>query len=153
MPTPLSRCIHHSGNISAVGRWCFRSLRAPRLVRWRKVNFYYPRLLPPPRAARAFCPARRNAVPHLFFQLLAHRSIHSVCRHSTHSRAKAGNGFPARSAYHYRSAGSLGDVVSLPVAQQFPRFCDCRALRSCSLAKSPRAGAPLYRRFLPGWRS
>lgn len=28
MSTLLSRCIHHSGNISAAGRWCFRSLRA-----------------------------------------------------------------------------------------------------------------------------
>ena len=93
MPTPLSRCIHHSGNISAVGRWCFRSLRAPRLVRWRKVNFYHPRLLPPPRAARAFCPVRRNGVPHLIFQQFTHCRIHSVRRHSTHSRAKAGNSF------------------------------------------------------------
>lgn len=93
MPTLLSRCIHHSGNISAVGRWCFRSLRAPRLVRWRKVNFYYPRLLPPPRAARAFCPVRRNGVPHLIFQQFTLRRIHSVRRHSTHSRAKAGNSF------------------------------------------------------------
>ena len=93
MPTPLSRCIHHSGNITAVGRWCLRSLRAPRLVRWRKVNFYHPRLLPPPRAARAFCPVRRNGVPHLIFQQFTHRRIHSVRRHSTHSRAKAGNSF------------------------------------------------------------
>ena len=93
MPTPLSRCIHHSGNISAAGRWCFRSLRAPRLVRWRKVNFYHPRLLPPPRAARAFCPVRRNGVPHQIFQQFTHRRIHSVRRHSTHSRAKAGNSF------------------------------------------------------------
>lgn len=93
MPTLLSRCIHHSGNISAVGRWCFRSLRAPRLVRWRKVNFYYPRLLPPPRAARAFCPVRRNGVPHLIFQQFTLLRIHSVRRHSTHSRAKAGNSF------------------------------------------------------------
>lgn len=93
MPTPLSRCIHHSGNISAAGRWCFSSLRAATVGVAAESKFLPSRPLPPPRAARAFCPVRRNGVPHLIFQQFTHRRIHSVRRHSTHSRAKAGNSF------------------------------------------------------------
>ena len=153
MPTPLSRCIHHSGNISAVGRWCFRSLRAPRLVRWRKVNFH-PQDLCHHRVLRELFawPGVMRVAPDFPAACSSPYSLRPPSFHATRAQRQVAV-FPLGQRHHYRSAGNLDDVVSLPVAQQFPRFCDCRALRSCSLAKSPRAGAPLYRHFLPGWRS
>ena len=50
MSTLLSRCIHHSGNISAAGRWCFRSLRAATVGVAAESKFSPSRPLPPPRA-------------------------------------------------------------------------------------------------------
>ena len=148
MPTPLSRCIHHSGNISAAGRWCFRSLRAPRVARRWEVNFHSQELC----HHRVLCELFARPGVMLCRTCFSSCLLIAVFTPSAviprHSRAKAGSGFPAR------SASSLplrrDDVASLPVAQQFPRFCDCRAPRSCSLAKSPRAGASLHRHFLSG---
>lgn len=150
MPTPLSRCIHHSGNISAAGRWCFRSLRAPRVARRWEVNFHSQELC----HHRVLCELFARPGVMLCRTCFSSCLLIAVFTPSavippTRAQRQV-TVFPLGQRHHYRSAGSLDDVVSLPVAQQFPRFCDCRAPRSCSLAKSPRAGASLHRHFLLG---